>query len=509
VIKTARWLTVSAMIWMICPAAPSTHAAQPTRPHTDTQPAARPRHYEPTWESLERYTVPDWYLDAKFGIFIHWGVYAVPAYGNEWYPHGMYVKDSKEFKYHREHFGPQSQFGYKDFIPNFTADKWNPDEWAALFVKSGAKYVVPVAEHHDGFPMYDCSFSDWTAVKMGPKRDIVGQLAQSLHRSGLKFGASSHRAHNWHYYTHSEEFDTSKPENVGLYGRPHEPKAPADRAFLDDWLARTREIVDKYRPDLVWFDFGFGAPEYETYRKQFAAYYYNQAAEWGREVVINYKHEAYPPGAAVLDIERGKLDDLRPQFWQTDTAVDRKSWGYIQEPEYKSANELIDDLIDIVSKNGCLLLNVGPRPDGTIPQEQQDLLLEIGRWLDRNGQAIYGTRAWKIYGEGPTRTKAGYFGEKDYTPYTATDVRFTTRGDVLYAIALDWPVKPLRVRALSTLLPLCGRKIAEVKLIGSDQKIQWIHDQDGLTIQPPSEKPGDHAFAFEITFEKPKEPEKK
>ncbi|HSW45347.1 MAG TPA: alpha-L-fucosidase, partial [Phycisphaerae bacterium] len=466
-----------------------------------------PTHFEPTWESLKQYTVPEWYLDAKFGIFIHWGVYAVPAHDNEWYPHNMYVRKSPVFKWHRENFGPQSEFGYKDFIPKFTADKWNPEEWARLFRKSGARFVVPVAEHHDGFPMYDCSFSDWTAVKMGPKRDVVGELAKVLRGQGLKFGASSHRAQNWKYYTREADFDTTNPAYFGLYGPTHDPKAPASKEFLDDWLARTNEIVDKYQPDLMWFDFCFEPPEFEPYRKEFAAHYYNRAIEWGREVVINYKHEAYPAEAAVLDIERGKLDDLRPHFWQTDTAVDRKSWGYINDPQYKPVDELVDDLVDIVSKNGCLLLNIGPRADGTIPEEQQKILLDIGRWLSINGEAIYGTRPWKIYGEGPTRTKAGSFTDKDYVPMTAQDIRFTTRGDVLYAVCLDWPEKQWQIRALSTLLPMCRQKIAEVQLVGGE-KLKWRHGEDGLIVEAPAARPCDHAFALKITFEKPKPDEK-
>lgn len=465
--------------------------------------AAKPiasRQYEATWESLKRYTVPQWYLDAKFGIFIHWGVYAVPAYDNEWYPHNMYIKDNPVFKWHRESFGPQSTFGYKDFIPKLTAEKWDPDAWAELFKKSGARYVVPVGEHHDGFPMYDCSFSDWTAVKMGPKRDIVGELGKAIRKQGIYFGISSHRGHNWNYYTHHEDYDTSRPEYHGLYGKPHEPKAPASKEFLDDWLARTNEIVDKYQPDLMWFDFGFERPEFEPYRKQYAAYYYSRAADWGREVVINYKHEAYPKEAAVLDIERGKLGELRDHFWQTDTAVDRKSWGYIKDPVYKPVDELVDDLVDIVSKNGCLLLNIGPRPDGTIPDEQQNILLEMGKWLAVNGEAIYGSRPWRIYGEGPTQVKGGAFTDKDYVPMTARDVRFTTKGDVLYALTLAWPEKELLIRSLSTLLPLCQKKIADVRMLGSDEKIEWSHGEEGLLLKPPAAKPCEHAFAFKITF---------
>ncbi|MFL5807860.1 MAG: alpha-L-fucosidase, partial [Roseiflexaceae bacterium] len=286
--------------------------------------------FEPTWESLQQYAVPEWYQDAKFGIFIHWGVYAVPAYDNEWYPRNMYLKGSAAYEHHRQRYGDQSHFGYKDFVPQLTAEQWNPERWADLFARSGAKYVVPVGEHHDGFPMYDCSYTDWNAAKIGPHRDIVSELERAVRQRGLKFGVSSHRAFNWSYYTFAPEFDTADSRFAGLYGTPHAPtplisdrprelRQTVPQTFLDDWLARTNEIVDKFRPDLLWFDFCFEGPEFEPYRKQFAAYYYNRAREWGTGVVINYKHEAYPEGIAVLDLERGRLDRIRDAIWQTVT----------------------------------------------------------------------------------------------------------------------------------------------------------------------------------------------
>jgi len=464
--------------------------------------SAQTAKYEPTWQSLKQYTVPQWYEDAKLGIFIHWGVYAVPAYDNEWYPRHMYVKRNKVYKHHRENYGPQSQFGYKDFIPMFKAQNWDPDHWAELFKKSGAKYVVPVAEHHDGFPLYDCSYTKWNSTQMGPRRDVLGELAIALRKQGLKLGASSHRAKNWSYYTFSDEFDTSDPNYSGLYGKAHPPKIPASREFLEDWYARTIEIVDKYKPDLMWFDFGFDPPEFEPYRKKFAAYYYNKAVEWGKGVAINYKRKAFPPDTAVLDLERGKLNDIFEYFWQTDTSVCYQSWGYIHDHKYKSVDSLIDELVDIVSKNGCLLLNIGPKPDGTIPQPQEKILLEIGKWLNVNGEAIYGTRYWKVFGEGPTKIISGHLKEKRHEPYTAEDIRFTVKDNVLYAIALDWPQDQLRIKSLGTSLTLCTKEITDVKLLGSDQKLQWSRNADCLTIEMPAKKPCEYACAFRITLKK-------
>ncbi len=456
--------------------------------------------YEPTWESLKQYRVPEWFKDAKFGIFIHWGVYAVPAAGSEWYPRNMYLKDHPLFKHHRQRWGDQSKFGYKDFISMFKAARWDPDAWAELFKKSGARFVVPVAEHHDAFAMYDSSQTEWNAAKMGPKRDVVGELAKAVRERGMRFGASSHYAHNWDYYPHSDEFDTNDPKSYALYGRPHEPGAPASKEFLEHWYARTVEIIDKYEPDVLWFDFGFNRPEFEAYRKKIGAYYYNKALKWGRGVVLQYKMEAFPYGAAVLDIERGKLDRIRPAVWQTDTSVSWKSWGYIEDDSFKSLDLLVDDLVDIVSKNGALLLNVGPRADGTIPDEAKEILLGIGKWLDVNGEAIYGTRPWHTFGEGPTRVHADSFGEKESQPFTARDIRFTTRGNILYAICLDWPGEELTIASLSSGTFLGSDDIREIRLLGSRARLEWSRDEAALKIKLPKEKPGDYAYVFKVVL---------
>ncbi len=386
--------------------------------------------FDPTWESLVNYTVPEWYLDAKFGIFIHWGVYAVPGFGNEWYPRNMYQQGSKEFEHHVATYGPQSEFGYKDFIPQFAADKFDAGQWAELFRNSGARYVVPVAEHHDGFPLYDCGLSDWCAAKMGPKRDFIGELADEVRAREMVFGVSSHRAEHWWFMDGGMQFDSDvqDPAYAGLYG-PAKPKdTQPDEEFLEDWLARTCELVDKYRPQVVWFDWWIEEPAFRPYLKKFAAYYYNRAAEWGLGVAINYKNDAYPPNAAVFDVERGQLPGIRDLYWQTDTAVSKNSWGYVANQDYKTSASIIHDLVDIISKNGCLLLNIGPRPDGSIPEPEQEMLLDIGKWLEVNGEAIYGTRPWKVYGEGPTEVVGGSFNDTKREAFSAQDIRFTVGG---------------------------------------------------------------------------------
>lgn len=458
--------------------------------------------FQATWESLKTYQTPDWFKDAKFGIFIHWGVYSVPAYKSEWYPRLMYQQGSDEFKHHIETYGPQNKFGYKDFIPMFKAEKFDPDAWAALFKKSGAKYVVPVAEHHDGFAMYKTALSKWNAAEMGPKRDIIGELSESIKKQGLIFGLSSHRIEHWFFMNGGRKFDSdvNDPTYADFYGPAREENETPSLEYMNDWLLRCTELLDKYKPQLFWFDWWIEQPAMDPYRKSFASYYYNKGLEWNKGVVLNYKNISYPDGAAVLDIERGKLTGIRALPWQTDDAVGFKSWGYIPDDSYKSAKYLITNLIDIVSKNGNLLLNIGPRSDGTIADEQQQLLLSIGKWLDVNGEAIYGTRPWKTFGEGSTEVIGGSFGDDKMKPFTAEDIRFTTKDDALYAIALDVPATALNIKSLS--LKSNNGTVASVELLGSTEKIIWSQKADALVIQPLKNYPSENAVAFKIIFKK-------
>ena len=463
--------------------------------------------FKSSWESLESYQVPQWYQDAKFGIFIHWGVYSVPAYDSEWYPHNMYQESNATFQYHVKTYGPQIKFGYKDFIPRFTARKFDAGEWARLFRKAGARFVVPVAEHHDGFSMYNNSLTEWNVVKMGPQRDTMAELAGAIRRNGMVFGVSSHRAEHWFFYEGGKQFpsDVQEPRYAGFYG-PASPRkttygaeSQPDKAYLDDWLARTADVVEKYRPQLVWFDWWIGQPAFEPYRQKFAAYYYNRAAQWQRGVAINYKNDAFPDKAAVLDVERGQLDAMRPAFWQTDTSIDKRSWGYIRNPDYKTADSIVADLVDIVSKNGALLLNIGPRADGTIPDEQQRILLEIGDWLAASGEAIYGTRPWKIYGEGPTKVVAGTFQDTARKEFTGRDIRFTTKPGALYAIALAWPQDgKVVIQSLAEGSAYLTRPVQSVQILGSGASLKWSRSAEGLVIELPSRPPGVGAVALKI-----------
>jgi len=462
-----------------------------------------PGPFEPTWESLKQYQPPSWYMDGKFGIFIHWGVYCVPAFGNEWYPRQMYLQDTKEFAHHAQTWGPHTEFGYKDFIPMFTAEQFDPRAWAELFQRAGAKFVVPVAEHHDGFAMYDSALSEWTAAKMGPQRDTTGELAEATRAFGMTFGVSSHRAEHWWFFDGGRQFgsDVQDPAYDGLYGPARPKDTPPDRVFLNDWLARTCELVDKYRPQLVWFDWWIEEPPFEPYLRHFAAYYYNRGAEWGQEVAINYKNKAFAEGSAVYDIERGQLSAPSPLFWQNDTSISKNSWGYIAEQpgcsgqDYKTPTHIIGDLVDIVSKNGALLLNIGPKPDGTIPQPEVEILLEIGEWLKMNGEAVYNTRPWHAFGEGPTEIPEGGFSDTKREAFTSQDVRFS-KGQALYATLLGWPHDgKVSIRSLGQ---NSGEKVGNVSLLGSAAPLQWRQEADALTVRLPAEKPCEHAWVLKL-----------
>ena len=461
--------------------------------------------FKDDWDSLSRFHVPAWYRDGKFGIFIHWGIYSVPAFGNEWYPRNMYQQGTPEFDHHLATYGTHREYGYKDFIPLFKGEKFDPECWADLFQKAGALFVVPVAEHHDGFQMYDSALSLWNAVRMGPRRDVIGELAGAVRKKGLVFGLSNHRAEHFFFFDGGLQFDSdvNDPGSAGFYGPPHPAPhdlslledAPPTKEHLEDWLARNCELVEKYHPQLVWFDWWIQNLAFKPYLKKFAAYYYNKAATWDKEVAINYKFQAFEKGTAVFDVERGQLADIAPYFWQADTSISKNSWGYISGQDYKTAEEILCDLIDIVSKNGALLLNIGPRPDGTIPEPEQTILLEIGKWLSINGEAIYETRPWQVFGEGPTEVVTGSFNDTKRLPFTSEDIRFTKNGDKFYAIALKWPENG---KLLIKSLPAEGEQINKIDLLGNPGQPKWNVSIKGLELDLTNCTPSHYPVTFRI-----------
>ncbi len=464
--------------------------------------------FKANWHSLEAYHVPRWFRNAKFGIFIHWGVFSVPALQNEWYSRNMYVKGSAAYEYQRAVYGPLAKFGYKNFIARFTMAKFNPRAWAALFKRAGARYVVPVAEHCDGFAEYNSKFTLWDAVRMGPKQDLVGELERAVRADGMRFGVSSHRAEHWWWYHPGTKYasDVDDPRYAGLYG-PAEPMhlpgdhshgepnpnqlqdwLPPSKAFLQDWLARSTELVDEYHPDFLYFDWWINQPAFAPYLQRMAAYDYDVAAARHQGVVLTYKLQAFAAGTAVLDIERGKLDTLRLRPWETDTSVSLDSWGYVRDDKYRSARSLLTDLIDIVSKNGDLLLNIGPRANGTIPGKVRHILLQMGAWLKINGEAIYGTRPWVLYGEGPTQAPAGRDNGQRYTP---EDFRFTQKAGALYALGMVRPQDGTAlIETLYRATPYLPGPITGVTLLGDPQPITWRQTRAGLRVTLPPTRSG-------------------
>lgn len=450
--------------------------------------------FQPSWESVKaNYKVPEWFLDGKFGIFIHYGVYTVAAYASEWYPRHMY-SNGGVMKWHEQRFGGTvDKVGYKDLIPLFKMENFNADEWAELFKKSGAKYVVPTAEHHDGFAMYDSKLTKWDSKDMGPKIDFIGELGKAVRKQQLKFGLSNHRMEHWDFMYPQQKVKTDlfDPQYADFYGPPQKPPvrkqakpgeeviedqnvAPQSKAFLEEWLARCQELVDKYKPDMFWFDNGINSRSLDSIKLRFAAYYYNRAAEWKKPVSISTKSDAYLAGS-IRDFERqGRAPkELTDYVWQVDDPIGEK-FGYVEGMKLTNAATLIRRLVENVSRNGNYMLNISPKSDGTIPDAQKEILLNVGKWLEVNGEGIYGTRAWKQCCEG--------------------DFRFTKKGSVLYAIALKWPAETSLIKALSISIG----KVKTVKLLGHNQSISFSQDEAGLRINFPVKKFGEHAWVLKM-----------
>ncbi|MFS4466691.1 alpha-L-fucosidase [Maribacter sp. 2210JD10-5] len=484
------------------------------------------KNFKLDWDTLKKHETPEWFKDAKFGIYCHWGPYSVPAYENEWYSHWMYVnpdnpeypQGKKFYEHHIRTYGPLNEFGYKDFVPMFTAEKFDAAAWADLFEKAGAKFAGPVSEHADGFAMWDSKLTRWNSKRMGPKRDIMGELSKEIRKRNMKFIATYHR--HWllgWYPTWDTTTDASNPELSDLYGpkmkkgdfqyppTPHEIDAGikkyyplAEEEFNKEWLARLKEIVDNYDPDLVWFDNKMDVIG-EKYRKEFLDYYYTESKKKEQEVVTTYKFYDLAKGTAVLDVERSRMSEMKDFPWLTDDSIDWKAWSHIDNPKYKSTNRIIDFLVDVVSKNGCLLLNITPKANGEIPGPVQERLLEIGEWLKHNGEAIYGTRPWKIYGEGDAKVIEGHLSEDKNPDNTAKDIRFTTKNDILYATVLDWPNETVTIKSLKKNSDYYTGEIKSIQLIGSEENITFERKEDALHITFPKKPIGKHAFVLKIS----------
>ncbi len=473
--------------------------------------------YKAEWASLSCHKTPEWYMNGKLGVFIHWGIYSVPAFGSEWYSRSMYDKNCREFEHHRKTYGEHRNFGYKDFISMFKAENFNASEWVSLFKKAGIKYVTPVAEHHDGFAMYDTEFNRWNSKNMGPCRDVMGELKAECEKQGLILCASSHRAEHYFFMNMGRTFDSdvNNEEYADFYGPAvycpefhshdlHKTTADtystgASEEWLNDWLVRTCELIDKYQPSVLYFDWWIHNHSFKPYLKKLAAYYYNRAEEWGKQVTINYKHEAFPQGVATFDVERGALTGISPFYWQTCTAIGKHSWGYTKDNTFKSARQVICDLIDIVSKNGNMLINVGPKPDGTITAEETRVLTEMGEWLEVNGEGIYSTTFWRTFGEGDVNAEDGFFKDNDEKPFTEKDFRFTYKDGCVYAFQMRLS-KNIRIKTFRKHNPH-DFLIESIKLLGSDDEIRYERNEEYLEITLKNEPASDMPACFKIEIE--------
>ncbi|TWT76536.1 Alpha-L-fucosidase [Planctomycetes bacterium CA13] len=477
--------------------------------------------FKADWESLQQYKCPDWFRDAKFGIYAHWGLYSAPrGHSNtDWYGRNMYKEGHPNNVEHLQRFGELDEFGYKDFAPLFTAENFNADEWVDIYVKAGARFAGPVGEHADGFSMWDSKVNPWNAVDKGPKRDVVAEMKKAVEKRGLKFLVSMHHSWLWGWYpTWDKNTDAGDPKYASLYGEPlpsiraqgvglryavrsnmWTDPMPSDE-FEKVWLEKINEVVTGYAPDLLWFDNRMQILT-EKARMQMAAGYYNHAMKNGQEPVLTYKRPDLAIGTATVDLERSRMPDIYPDPWLTDTSISPSTWAYAVDMDVYPVDRVVHDLIDIVSKNGCMLLNVAPTPDGLIPEEQKKILLGIGEWLKVNGEAIYGSRPWLMFGEGPTVTPVGHLSDVGFKGFSDDDIRYTTNNGNLYAIALGIPKDGKDVRCGWLGTATYRGEINDVSLVGHDEKINWKRSVDGLMIEVPSDTALKHALVFRIKRE--------
>lgn len=473
--------------------------------------------FQPTFESFkDHYQCPEWFRNAKLGFWAHWGPQAVPRQG-DWYARLMYMEGSADYKYHLAHYGHPSKFGYKDIIPLWKAEKWNPDQLMALYKKAGAKYFVSMGSHHDDFFLWNSKIHQWNAVNYGPKKDVVGLWQQAAKKQGLYFGVSEHlgASFTWFQTSHGADttgvmagipYDGANPLYQDLY---HAKADSADDGWLStnkewqrEWFFSIKELIDNYHPDLLYSDSQF---PYDEFGRTLIAHFYNENMERnGGALTAVYTCKQASDGKWVQDLERGVLDSINPYPWQTDTSIG--DWYYRIGQKYKTANEVIQMLVDIVSKNGNLLINIVQTPEGDIEPDVLKIVEGIGAWTSVNGEGIYGTRPWKVYGEKPSSeptVTGGHFNE-DKTVYTAADIRFTTKGDTLFAFCLGKPTSDIHIHSLGTQTAYNKATVQQITLLGSDEKLHWKQLPNELIIRKPKHLPESdvEVTGFRIEFGK-------
>ncbi len=490
--------------------------------------------FRPTWDSLLQYEAPEWYRDAKFGIWAHWSPQCVPEAG-DWYARNMYIKGSKQYQYHLAHYGPPSKFGYKDLCPQWTLLNWEPDELIQRYKNAGARLFIALANHHDGFDAWDSKHQPWNAANFGPHRDVIGAWAAAARKQGLRFGVTVHQGRNWWWFQPAHGADASGPyagvaydgdlvaaegkdqwwqdlDPQRLYGVKHPLNALPDISYVKNFYDRTCDLIDQHDPDLVYFDnsllpLGWGGMNVGAY-----FYNHNLTTHAGKmEAVLNVKQCPDRLAKAVIaDYERGLTAGIMPYPWQSETCIG--DWHYnralFDQPGeyggYLAPRDVIHWLVDTVSKNGTFILNIPGKPDGTIDRKEIAILDKITAWMQVNEEAIYATRPWKIYGEGPNAVKSGSFQGKTVSQLSVQDIRFTRNkaNTVLYAIALGWPTGPVLIKSLGSAAATAPGKIANVQLLGTDQKLAWRQSADALRVDPPKnyQPPTDFAAALKVSL---------
>ncbi|MGA3182691.1 MAG: alpha-L-fucosidase [Verrucomicrobiota bacterium] len=506
--------------------------------------------FQPTWDSLKQYQAPEWFRDAKFGIWAHWGPQCAPE-DSDWYARNMYIQGHKQNVYHLAHYGPPSQFGFKDVIHTWKAENFDPEKLVALYKRTGAQYFVALANHHDNFDLWDSKYQPWNAVKIGPQKDLIAGWAKAAHDQGLPFGVSIHASHAWSWYEIAQSADTTGPlagvpydgkltkadgkgkwwdglDPQDLYEQRHTPSpnyananaihsrwdwnngvSLPDQAYCDKFYNRTVDLMHTYKPDLIYFD-DDALPLWPVSDAglKIAAEFYNFSMKQHdgklEAVILGKQLNDEERKCIVWDLERGAANRIEPLPWETDTCIG--NWHYeralYDDNRYKNAATVIRLLADIVSKNGNLLLNIPVRSDGTIDDKEEAVLQGIAAWMDVNKECIFGTRPWKVFGEGPASEgpagQAGNFTEGKGKPFTADDARFTTKGGMLYAISLGAPKKDLQIKSMGTAAKLLDRPISNITLLGSDEKVQWSQAAEALTIKAPAKSPNDIAIVFKV-----------